>query len=120
MHTLPYGEKISPPLLSSQKTAVLIDNHPADSKVEIVKDDVCQTLSARMGTGGGNVPLLMEITNECYSQSGFADYKENNCVTLRASGGDLGGGSENLVISDKVSNLTDRSHTEITENFLNH
>lgn len=116
MHTLPYGEKISPPLLSSQKTAVLIDNHPADSRVEIVKDDVCQTLSARMGTGGGNVPLLMEITNECYSQSGFADYKENNCGTLRASGGDLGGGSENLVISDKVSNLTDRSHTEITEN----
>lgn len=67
MSTLPYGEKISPPLLSSQKTAVLIDNHPADSRVEIAKDDICQTLSARMGTGGGNVPLVMESQPETES-----------------------------------------------------
>lgn len=113
---LPYEESKCPTLLSSQKMAVLIDNHPADSRVTLAKDGVCQTLSARMGTGGGNVPLVMETTNECYSQSGFADYKENNCGTLRASGGDLGGGSENLVVSDNVSILTDRSHTEITEN----
>ncbi|MCM1362728.1 MAG: DNA cytosine methyltransferase [Clostridiales bacterium] len=94
MPTLPYGEKISPPLLSSQKTAVLIDNHPADSRVEIAKDGVCQTLSARMGTGGGNVPLVMEsqpdtepvfdelpltMTCGCYSQ-----WNEDRVATLIA------------------------------------
>lgn len=77
---LPYEESKCPTLLSSQKMAVLIDNHPADSRVTLAKDGVCQTLSARMGTGGGNVPLVMETTNECYSQSGFADYKPHFVV----------------------------------------
>ena len=57
---LPYNEELSPTLVSNQKMAVLIDNHPADSRVSLAKDDVCQTLSARMGTGGGNVPLVLE------------------------------------------------------------
>lgn len=68
MPSLPYGEKISPPLLSSQKTAVVIDNHPADSRVQISESGVCQTLSARMGTGGGNVPLVMETDVETTSE----------------------------------------------------
>jgi len=37
--------------------AVAIDNHPADSRVGVREDGVVQTLPARMGTGGGNVPL---------------------------------------------------------------
>lgn len=37
-----------------------MENHPQDSHVDISKDGVVQTLSARMGTGGGNVPLIME------------------------------------------------------------
>lgn len=94
MPTLPYGERISPPLLSSQKTPVLIDNHPADSRVEIAKDDVCQTLSARMGTGGGNVPLVMEsqpetepvseetpLTMTCGS---WSQWNEDKAATLAA------------------------------------
>lgn len=39
---------------------VLIENHPADSRVKIAEDGICQTLSGRMGTGGGNVPMVME------------------------------------------------------------
>jgi len=38
----------------------VIENHPADSRVKICEDGVFQTLSSRMGTGGGNVPLLIE------------------------------------------------------------
>ena len=34
-----------------------------------------------------------------YRQGGFADYIEGEAGTIRASGGDLGGGSENLVVS---------------------
>ena len=36
-----------------------IENHPADSRVKLSEDGIVQTLSARMGTGGGNVPLLL-------------------------------------------------------------
>lgn len=31
----------------------LLENHPADSRVTICKDNIVQTLSSRMGTGGG-------------------------------------------------------------------
>lgn len=30
-----------------------IDNHPADSRVTLAENGVYQTLSSRMGTGGG-------------------------------------------------------------------
>ena len=39
---------------------VVIENHPNDSRVKIREDGMVQTLSGRMGTGGGNVPLVME------------------------------------------------------------
>jgi len=42
----------------------VLENHPADSRVKICEDDVFQTLSSRMGTGGGNVPMLMENNME--------------------------------------------------------
>ena len=38
----------------------ILENHPADSRVKICEDDVFQTLSSRMGTGGGNTPMVME------------------------------------------------------------
>ena len=34
---------------------------------------------------------------KCYGQGSFGDYKEG-CGTLKANGGDIGGGSESLVI----------------------
>lgn len=39
---------------------ILIENHPIDSRVKICKDNIVPTLSSRMGTGGNNVPLLMQ------------------------------------------------------------
>ena len=30
-----------------------------DSRIRIVGDEICQTLSERMGTGGGNVPIVL-------------------------------------------------------------
>ena len=41
---------------------VSIENHPADSRVNIDDSGKVQTLTSRMGTGGGNVPLVMEGT----------------------------------------------------------
>jgi hypothetical protein len=40
---------------------ITLENHPADSRVKILDDDICQTLSSRMGTGGGNVPMVIEV-----------------------------------------------------------
>lgn len=38
----------------------VIENHPNDSRVKFREDDTFQTLSGRMGTGGGNVPMVLE------------------------------------------------------------
>ena len=42
------------------KKAYSIENHPADSRVNIDDSGKVQTLTSRMGTGGGNVPMVME------------------------------------------------------------
>ena len=42
-------------------TYVVLENHPADSRVKICEDGIFQTLNSRMGTGGGNVPMVLEI-----------------------------------------------------------
>ena len=43
-----------------------VENHPADSRVNIDESGKVQTLTSRMGTGGGNVPMVMQ---QCYSKS---------------------------------------------------
>lgn len=107
---------------------VAIENHPADSRVKISDKDLCQALTGRMGTGGGNVPMVMAIdgynqavtgnvskplTNastdsdhiplvaQSFTQGSFGKYIEG-CGTLRANGGDIGGGSENLAVSKQT------------------
>jgi hypothetical protein len=50
----------SPACNQGGMAVVAIENHPADSRVDISKDGIVQTLSGRMGTGGGNVPMVME------------------------------------------------------------
>ena len=39
--------------------AIALENHPADGRVKIEDSNAIQTLTSRMGTGGGNVPLVM-------------------------------------------------------------
>lgn len=156
--------------------AYSIENHPADSRVNIDDSGKVQTLTSRMGTGGGNVPLVMEPTyclqgngidradtagcngkgwreNKsytlntvdrpavvyavdqgggksganvseditptltcthggepavCYRQGGFADYVEGEIGTLKASGVDLGGGSENIIVEQETQYIVRR------------
>ena len=40
--------------------AYSVENHPADSRVNLDESGKVQTLTSRMGTGGGNVPMVME------------------------------------------------------------
>lgn len=46
------------------KKWIALEHHPNDSRIKIVKDDICQSLSARMGTGGNNVPLVLQINDD--------------------------------------------------------
>ena len=73
--------------------ALVLENHPNDSRIKIKEDGIFQTLSSRMGTGGNNVPMVMEqkeivlpknVTSvpivrrltplECTRLQGFPDY----------------------------------------------
>lgn len=56
-HTLRSQTKHHEPIV------LVVENHPSDSRVDIKDDGICQSLTGRMGTGGGNVPLVL-ICNE--------------------------------------------------------
>lgn len=49
-----------------------------------------------------------DATPVVYRQGGFGDYVEGEAGTLKASGGDLGGGSENLVTERRVHYIVRR------------
>ena len=129
---------------SEHNSVFAVESHPQDSRVVLRRDGIVQTLSGRMGTGGGNVPIAvfsfdslasnsMKSANphsgsrrvdiaktlDCADQSpaknqgglcviqaqafGQASYDEyvptEQAVTLKATGGNYGGGSENLILA---------------------
>ena len=58
----------------------IVENYPTDSRFKIREDGVFQTLTSRMGTGGGNVPMLKEeavvrrlLPIECERLQGMPD-----------------------------------------------
>jgi DNA (cytosine-5)-methyltransferase 1 len=62
---------------------IVYETHPADSRVKEM-GDVCQTVTSRWGTGGGNVPLVHSVAVDVYNQAIDGDV----CATLtRAVGG---------------------------------
>jgi DNA (cytosine-5)-methyltransferase 1 len=65
---------------------IVYETHPADSRVKEM-GEVCQTVTSRWGTGGGNVPLVQSIGfTQC---DAGRDAGDNISPTLR-SGGDGG------------------------------
>ena len=83
-----------------------VENHPADSRVSLDENGKVQTLTSRMGTGGGNVPLVMEAKAiYTHPQNDTWEFeKENRVQTLSASMG-MGGGNVPLVMEKKIINL---------------
>lgn len=78
-----YEEETAPTLRAGVvPAAVALENHPADSRVKISEDDKVQTLTGRMGTGGGNVPLVMAGAEE-YPE---AEMYENHSQDTRYKG----------------------------------
>ena len=56
-----YEEEVAPTLRAGVTPATVysVENHPADSRVDIDESGKVQTLTSRMGTGGGNVPMVL-------------------------------------------------------------
>ena len=95
-----YEEERSPTLRAGVvPAAIALEIHPTDSRVKIAEDGMVQTLPARMGTGGGSVPLVMEA-------EGTQDTEEAGApVTLKIRSGCEGGGKGAIWQEDKSATL---------------
>lgn len=81
-----------------------VENHAQDSRVSLRPDNTVQTLAGRMGTGGGNVPLVLV---PCFGQASYDEYAPTEqAVTLKATGGNYGGGKGALIQEDKSATLS--------------
>ena len=93
------GETIRPASETSPAEyhrAYAVENHAQDSRVSLSPDNTVQTPAGRMGTGGGNVPLVLV---PCFGQASYDEYAPTEqAVTLKATGGNYGGGTETLVL----------------------
>ena len=89
-----YEEERSPTLRAGVvPAAIALENHPADSRVKISEDGKVQTLTSRCGTGGGNVPLVMDGAEDTVP------------VTLKIRSGCEGGGKGAIWQEDKSATL---------------
>jgi DNA (cytosine-5)-methyltransferase 1 len=103
--------------MGDNQLAVAIENHPADSRVKIDGSGTVQTLTERMGTGGGNVPLVMNerqyaltVGEDVANTLTSTDFKGTQCVfepkTLKIRSGCEGGGKGALIQDNKSATLS--------------
>ena len=115
-----YEEETSPTLRAGVvPAAVALENHPANSRVKVDESGKIQTLTSRMGTGGNNVPLIMNerqlgfpVSEDLAQTLLSTDYKGAQCVfeptpqTLKIRSGCEGGGKGALIQDDKSATLS--------------
>ena len=90
-----YGEETSPTLRAGVvPAAIALDYHPADSRIGIGEPEKIQTRTSRMGTGGNNVPLVMD-----------GAHQELPPQTLKIRSGCEGGGKGAQVQVEKSATL---------------
>jgi len=70
---------------ASDLIAKVYETHPADSRIKEM-GDVCQTVTSRWGTGGGNVPIaLQDVSGRDKKQNGKGWSDEGVSYTLDAA-----------------------------------
>lgn len=100
-----YEEERSPTLRAGVvPAAIALENHPADSRVKISEDGKVQTLTSRCGTGGGNVPLVMDGVEKSV-ESPVKDVENSPAVTLKIRSGCEGGGKGAIWQEEKSATL---------------
>lgn len=79
---------------------IVLEHHPNDSRILVKEDGICQSLTSRMGTGGGNVPLVLTFTEKRYGEY----HEDDKGITLRSKSATCGGWSEVLVVEVNRNN----------------
>lgn len=97
------------------RAAIAVENHPNDSRVKLSEDGNVQALTSRMGTGDGNVPLVLETPKTLKIRSGCEDggkgalIQENKSATLGCNNDqvlfcvDQGGGKSACNVTENLS-----------------
>lgn len=67
-------------LNSTEVHAICLEHHPNDSRIKIKEDGICQTLNQRMGTGGGNVPIILIAVNIRIEGNSEEDSNDNKIL----------------------------------------
>lgn len=100
-----YEEERSPTLRAGVvPAAIALENHPADSRVKISEDGKVQTLTSRCGTGGGNVPMVMNAVENSV-ESSVKEVENSPAVTLKIRSGCEGGGKGAIWQEEKSATL---------------
>lgn len=100
-----YEEERSPTLRAGVvPAAIALENHPADSRVKISEDGKVQTLTTRCGTGGGNVPMVMDAVENSV-ESPVKEVENSPAVTLKIRSGCEGGGKGAIWQEEKSATL---------------
>ena len=100
-----YEEERSPTLRAGVvPAAIALENHPADSRVKISEDGKVQTLTSRCGTGGGNVPMVMDAVEKSV-ESPVKEVENSPAVTLKIRSGCEGGGKGAIWQEEKSATL---------------
>ena len=108
---------------TSEAVVYSVENHPADSRVDIDESGKVQTLTSRMGTGGGNVPMVLALDRASFNQGKNAQYDfeisdkgVNSPLVAKGPGAvcysvDQGGGKSSVDIrEDQAPTLTTTHH----------
>ena len=112
-----YEEEISPTLRAGVTPACVysVENHPNDSRVKIDESGKVQALTGRMGTGGGNVPMVMETValegngqRPSHQGDGYAVTDKSYTLNATEKHGvvyavDQGGGKSQANVSEDMS-----------------
>lgn len=100
-----YEEERSPTLRAGVvPAAIALENHPADSRVKISEDGKVQTLTSWCGTGGGNVPMVMDAVENSV-ESPVKEVENSPAVTLKIRSGCEGGGKGAIWQEEKSATL---------------
>lgn len=84
---------------------ITLEHHPNDSRIVIKDDGICQSLTSRMGTGGGNVPIVLAI-HEADGQN--VTLMKDTAYALVTGGGKPGQGYPCVLIVNGEADNTDR------------
>lgn len=101
---------------------VVLENHPSDSRVRIDERGIVQTLTSSMGTGGGNVPMVMmpfSKSRRAKSSTDFETWREaqvSNTINTFDQG-DVR--ATDVVVALAVENHPQDSRVKISEDNVN-